>query len=77
MPTRPISGYDNEEIPDSMPLQNQDAIPVIVRLVDSVVQLRLGPGASHHGIPERLVQGAVQCQSFVPALTSRRPDQRA
>jgi hypothetical protein len=34
MPTRPTSGYDNEEIPDSMPLQNQGAIPVLVRLVD-------------------------------------------
>ena len=33
MPTRPTSGYDNEEIPDSMPLQNQGAIPVLVRLV--------------------------------------------
>jgi hypothetical protein len=28
MPTSPTSGYDNEEIPDSMPLQNQGAIPV-------------------------------------------------
>jgi hypothetical protein len=34
MPTRPTRGYDNEEIPDSMPLQNQGAIPVLVRLVD-------------------------------------------
>ena len=34
MPTRPTSGYDNEEIPDSMPLQNQGAIAVLVRLVD-------------------------------------------
>jgi hypothetical protein len=34
MPSKPTSGYDNEEIPDSMPLQNQGAIPVLVRLVD-------------------------------------------
>jgi hypothetical protein len=35
MPTRPTSGYDNDEIPDSMPLQNRGAIPVLVRLVDA------------------------------------------
>jgi hypothetical protein len=31
---RPTSGYDNDEIPDSLPLQNRGAIPVLVRLVD-------------------------------------------
>jgi hypothetical protein len=35
MPTKPTSGYDNEEMPDSVPLQNQGGIPVIVRLVDA------------------------------------------
>jgi len=34
MPRRPTAGYANEEMPDSMPPQNQGAIPVIVRLVD-------------------------------------------
>jgi hypothetical protein len=35
MPTKPTSGYDNEEMPDSIPLNNQGGIPVIVRLVDA------------------------------------------
>jgi hypothetical protein len=35
MPSKPTSGYDNEEMPDSVPPQNQGAIPVIVRLVDA------------------------------------------
>jgi hypothetical protein len=34
MPTKPTSGYDNEEIPDHMPPANQGAIPVLVRLAD-------------------------------------------
>jgi len=36
VPSKPTSGYDNEEMPDSVPLQNQGAVPVIVRLVDDV-----------------------------------------
>jgi hypothetical protein len=31
---RPATGYANEEIPDHLPPSNQDAIPVVVRLVD-------------------------------------------
>ena len=34
MPTRPTTGYQNEEIPDSIPRQNQGSYPVVVRLVD-------------------------------------------
>ena len=50
MGRRPTTGYATEEIPDSMPLQNQGAIPVIARLVDSEhgehfrpAEVRLGP----------------------------------
>jgi hypothetical protein len=34
MPTRPTTGYQNEEIPDSIPRQNQGSYPVVVRLID-------------------------------------------
>jgi hypothetical protein len=59
MPTRPTSGYDNEEIPDSMPLQNQGAIPVLVRLVDGELGQHFRPAEARRldaGVPVRLVR---------------------
>ena len=43
MPTGPASGYDNEEILDSMPPQNQGAILVLLRLVDAELGDTTGP----------------------------------
>jgi hypothetical protein len=44
MPTRPTKGYQNEEIPDSIPRQNQGSYPVVVRLVDDEHGVHPAPG---------------------------------
>jgi hypothetical protein len=73
MPTRPTSGYDNEEIPDSMPLQNQGAIPVLVRLVDAERGQHYRPAEARRWTKTHVMVGLYRTDPD----TGRRKDQLA
>jgi hypothetical protein len=73
MPTRPTSGYDNEEIPDSMPLQNQGAIPVLVRMVDGELGEHYRPAEARRWTETHVMVGLYRTDPD----TGRRKDQLA
>jgi hypothetical protein len=73
VPTRPTSGYDNEEIPDSMPLQNQGAIPVLVRLVDGELGEHYRPAEARRWTETHVMVGLYRTDPD----TGRRKDQLA
>jgi hypothetical protein len=73
MPTRPTSGYDNEEIPDSLPLQNRGAIPVLVRLVDGELGEHYRPAEARRWTETHVMVGLYRTDPD----TGRRTDQLA
>ena len=73
MPTRPTSGYDNEEIPDSMPPANQGAIPVLVRLVDGELGEHFRPAEARRWTETHVMVGLYRTEPD----TGRRKDQLA
>jgi hypothetical protein len=70
MPTRPTSGYDNEEIPDSMLLQNQGAIPVLVRLVDDDHGEHYRPAEARRWTETHVMVGLYRTRLPVPRPTA-------
>jgi hypothetical protein len=73
MPTRPTSGYDNEEMPDSVPLQNQGAIPVLARLVDAEQGEHYRPAEARRWTETHVMVGLYRTDPD----TGRRKDQLA
>jgi hypothetical protein len=73
MPARPTSGYDNEEIPDGMPLQNRGAIPVLVRLVDAALGEHFRPAEARRWTETHVMVGLYRTDPD----TGRRKDRLA
>jgi hypothetical protein len=73
MGRRPTTGYANEEIPDSMPLQNRGAIPVLVRLVDGELGEHFRPAEARRWTETHVMVGLYRTDPD----TGRRKDRLA